>query len=285
MQSIKTHNVINVKTKSGKLLQAFEGDSITREIQNKGEYDADTLNAIRDVLGVIKPRTSLDVGANIGNHALVIAEYSQRMIAFEPIDFIFDLLQTNVSQNGYDHVTTVHVGLSDVQETKDILIRENANLGSSSMEDLDGPGERLKIETVIGDQYLDSHHIQDVDFLKMDVEGHEAAALNGLTGTVKTCQPLLLLEYSHPHTVGMFIKQNLFSTLFFEYSVFSVTVTSSKKLHGRTFTGFLRRIFYKIFANRWCLSDFDQNRHYSNIFLVPKRYKAIFSRFRFLKAA
>ncbi|EIJ65421.1 hypothetical protein BD31_I2058, partial [Candidatus Nitrosopumilus salaria BD31] len=40
--------LINVITKYGQQLQAFENDSITKEIQSEGEYDGNTLRSIRE---------------------------------------------------------------------------------------------------------------------------------------------------------------------------------------------------------------------------------------------
>jgi len=274
------YKVIQVKTKRGFVLNAFEQDSITREIQERGEYDANTLDSIDDILRIIKPEVSLDIGANIGNHSLVIARNSRRLVAFEPVGFIFGVLQSNLLQNRIDHAQAVNSGLSDEAADRDIFIPENGNLGSSSIEARDGAGCRLRINTIIGDGYVQKNlDGSRIDFIKIDVEGHEASALQGLRATIKESQPLLLLEWNNATTVNAFSNKNLFAELFSGYGYYSLSYTSNKKMHARNLAGFIKRLYYRSFAKRWCLSDFEPSRHYSNVYFVPPRYKAVFEQF------
>lgn len=43
--------------------------------------------------------------------------------------------------------------------------------------------ETIRITTI--DSYLKTHDIQHVDFVKLDVEGHELAALKGMSGALQ----------------------------------------------------------------------------------------------------
>ncbi|MCB5184894.1 FkbM family methyltransferase [Methylobacillus gramineus] len=275
---------VTLKTKRGKVLNAFEGDAITLEIQRKGEYDTNILNSLSEVLAVIKPEVSLDIGANIGNHALIIADFSKRLIAFEPVDFIYQILKTNLNQNHAVQVEAVNVALSDREGQAEIFIPDNANLGSSSLENFSGSGRRLEINSLIGDQFLAQHYVGQVDFIKMDVEGHEVPALTGLEETIKTHQPLLLLEYNNKTTMDGFQDKELFTGLFAGYTVFSIMTANSKKIHGQGIVGFFKRIYYKYFAKNWVLSSFNPNLRYSNIYLVPARYMPFFEQFCFMPA-
>jgi FkbM family methyltransferase len=274
-----------LKTKRGKIIDAFENDAITKEIQSKGEYDANALDSLSETLAAIQPRTSLDVGANIGNHVLIIADYSKRVIAFEPVGFIYEVLEKNIVQNHADNVEPVNVGLSDQTGKAEIFIPDNANLGSSTLEKADGAGYRLTIGTVVGDQYIAQHTIESIDFIKMDVEGHEVPAILGLEKTIRQNQPLLLLEYNNQATIDGFESGALFSTIFSGYAVFSVTTSSSKKIHGHGAMGALKRIYYKYLAKKWVLSSFNPEGRYSNIYLVTPRFKPVFERFRFMKSS
>jgi FkbM family methyltransferase len=272
--------VLEVRTRMGKSLQAFAGDSITREIIEKGEYDGNTLTSLRDVLSVIRPKTSLDIGANIGNHAVVIAQFSDTLVAFEPLPFVFELLRHNLERNGCHHVYAVNVALSDVNSSRDILVPENDNLGSSSLELMSEDGTYLRIETRRGDDYLAENFAgTQIDFIKIDVEGHEPATLNGLAKTISSHQPLILMEYRHQNTLTLFWDQSLMKQLFPGYSIYSLTDTASKKAHPPGMVGMLRRWLAKLKGRHWCLSDFDASRRYSNIYLVPERYQALFAQF------
>lgn len=271
MQTIKT---IEVKTKRGFTLRAFDGDAITCEIQKKGEYDANTLNSISDILAVIKPAISLDVGANIGNHAMVIATFSKRVIAFEPIKFIFDVLEINKNANAFNHLQVVNVGLSNQQAETLINIPNNGNLGSSSIEVKPENSTSLSIRTVVGDDFLgDISSVNRVDFIKIDVEGHESLALLGLKKTILCDQPLILLEWNSLQTIEQFKKLDLFNILFMDYSFYVLTYNTNRKLFKKNLTGFLTRIYLRLLGKKWCLSDFDASVKYTNVYFVPNRYQ------------
>lgn len=272
---MQNRRVIQVVSKAGCVLNAFEGDSITVEIQKRGEYDRNALESLRDILGEIRPETSLDVGANIGNHALVISKYSENLIAFEPIKFIFDVLKSNVALNNLSNVEVLNLGLSNKAMDRNIFIPENGNLGTSSLEVMSGEGDFLQVKTVIGDDYLREHHSTvRVDFIKIDVEGHEAAALMGLKETIVKDQPLLLIEWNSPETVSSFKEFDLFNKLFSGYKAYSLSSTDNKKIYTRSITGFLKRLFFKMVSSKWCFSSFEPEKYYSNVFLVPSRYQS-----------
>lgn len=272
-------NIIQLTTKRGFTLNAFEGDSITREAQQKGEYDSNTLDSLSEILASIKPNISLDVGANIGNHALVIAKYSARVLAFEPVNFVFDVLQSNVKQNHANNITALNLGLSDKSASLNIHIPNNGNLGSSSIEANAGAGQQLIIHTVTGDDYLTQNCSgQQIDFIKMDVEGHEAMALVGLKEAITQHQPLMLLEWKSANTIAQFQSLNLFEVLFAGYEIYSLSYTANKKVHAHSGLGFLKRIFHKLIGSRWCLSQFDAKKNYSNVYLVPPRYQQQFKK-------
>ncbi len=276
--------LITIITKKGLTLNAFEGDSITKEIQSYGEYDGNTLQSIRDVLALIEPQTSIDVGANIGNHALAIAPHTKKLIAFEPVPFIFDVLKSNLAQNELSNSIAVNFGLSLEQSTKEIFIPKNGNLGSSSLEAVDGEGVFSQINTVTGDDFLEEcSRIEQIDFIKMDVEGHEAAALLGLENTIQKYQPLLLLEWKSANTMMSFEDLDLFNRLFSGYKFYSLSYTNNKKVHPRNWIGFCKRIHYKLTASKWCLSSFDPDKSYSNVYFVPERYQSAFASFKYLE--
>ena len=279
-----TLEIVKLTTKRGFTLNAFKNDAITLEIQSKGEYDANTLDSIIDILSMIKPNLSLDVGANIGNHALVIAKLSKKLIAFEPVGFVYKVLQSNFIENEITNAQAINYGLSNQKITREIFIPENGNLGSSSLEAKDGQGQLVKIATVIGDDYIKEHCDNlNVDFIKMDVEGHEPAALQGLKATIYNCQPLLLLEWKSPETISAFSQHKLFSELFPEYSFYSLSYTSNKKVYSKGIKGFFKRLYCRFFAKRWCLSTFESSSYYSNVYFVPSRYKSVFDGLKYLE--
>lgn len=275
------NKTISIKTRRNHKIIGFVGDSITNEILKKGEYDGNTLAFIDDVLGVIQPKVSLDIGANIGNHTLVIAEKSKKLLSFEPIPFLYDVLQQNIALNQLSHVQALNVGLSAESKSAEIFVDKTGNLGSSSITERHGEGELLPIVLRKGDDLLrEAGVINDVDFIKIDVEGHEAEALIGLQDTITNQKPLILLEWRTDKTLKDFDNLDLFKNLFSGYQKYSITTTYSKKIYPKTLKGFLKRVLSKLFYKSWCLTKFYKDRHYANVCFVPPRHQEVFLKFR-----
>lgn len=266
-------SIVQCLTKRGFVLDAFAEDAITREIQQSGEYDSNTLDALVEILQVIQPQTALDVGANIGNHSVLIAQYVKRLIAFEPVPFIYAVLKQNLAHQSLSHAQAVPLALSDDNATHTLHILNNGNLGTSSLEVNENVAESIDIQTVIGDEWLATHtHQPAVDFIKMDVEGHEVSALLGLQKTILKHQPLLLLEWKSAAMKARFFDEKLFQALFNGYQCFALSYTTNKKAHPKTFIGKIQWLVAKLKGKQWCLQPFVPQQHYANVFFVPQRH-------------
>jgi FkbM family methyltransferase len=270
-------------TKRGFILDAFQGDTITREIESSGEYDSNTLNSLVDILGRIKPEIALDVGANIGNHSLLIAQYTKRLIAFEPVSFIYSVLKNNLSQNNVIHAEAYNLGLSNQKTSRTIHILNNGNLGSSSIEVNDDVAETQEINTVIADEFLrEINASQQIDFIKMDVEGHEVSVILGMKNLILNNQPLMLLEWKNQQMIDGFIGHQLFETVFNDYSCYALSYTTNKKVHSKNMLGYFRRIYQKIIGKDWCFANFNKEQKYANVYLIPKRYGYLTQEFKYI---
>lgn len=140
--------------------------------------------------------TFLDIGANVGNHSIFVAKTfpDAKVIAFEPHPDAFAVLSANVSFNRLsDRISLVNKALSDTYHTATIRTPAH-NLGGSTLElDIRGKSKADYFDicgTVIGDDYLDTL----IDFIKLDVEGHELKVLSGLSNTIKEMRPTIFVE-------------------------------------------------------------------------------------------
>ena len=126
-----------------------------------------------------------DVGANIGEYSKSLKDiFGNRAIVhcFEPSDVsmnkLKDLLKTETG------VVTVAKGLSDA-EGKLELYADSATSGLASvyqrnLEHYHIPMNVIQqIDLTTVDLYCEKNQIQKIDFLKLDVEGHELKVLNG----------------------------------------------------------------------------------------------------------
>jgi FkbM family methyltransferase len=173
------------------------GDEVSDLIRAEQVYERDVLEFLRDrIFNTADASTSvaIDVGANIGNHSLFLADLFARVIAFEPNPLARSLLEINIELNGIENVEVRPVGLSDQNGTATLEF-DPRNLGAASSTELRGTAaiaRRTTIDLVIGDEAIESS--EAVAFIKVDVEGAEEAVLKGLERTMRTHAPIVMIE-------------------------------------------------------------------------------------------
>jgi len=113
----------------------------------------------------------IDGGANIGLSVIYFKELypESRIIAFEPDEEVFAVLQRNVEKNGYQQVELLQRALWSSETTLSFM-HEGAD-GGRIAEPQDT--NCRSIRTARLRDYLDRH----VDFLKLDIEGAETEVL------------------------------------------------------------------------------------------------------------
>lgn len=164
-------------------------DLIQREHLSGRLYEAEELAVIGRHLA--EGATVLDVGANVGNHAIYFAKClgAARVIAVEPGRRQCRLLRYNVDLNGVEDVVEVHrVALSDHSGTGTLVLENPWNLGSAHLSYSEAGDE---VPLLRGDDLLGE---KNIDFIKIDAEKHEMEVLRGLSQIFETCRPPLFVE-------------------------------------------------------------------------------------------
>lgn len=129
----------------------------------------------------------LDLGANLGNHTVVFSTYTSCTVhAFEPQPLIFDILETNVRSNNVTNVKTYPFGASNVDATFQMNADYSVPENHGAFRICDEGSITIQCKPV------DSLHLSNVGFVKIDVEGHEFEALQGMKETLKSCPPLMI---------------------------------------------------------------------------------------------
>lgn len=145
-----------------------------------------------------RPGDILDIGAYTGLMSLLAAHAhpNNRIHLFEPLERIIERANVNVKLNGMGQRIARHaIAASNVNGSTEItLYRGEDALGTGS-----GIGAK-KDKDVIGTKLIRTARIDDflpdlyVTAIKLDVEGHELAALSGLEKTISRCRPHMLVE-------------------------------------------------------------------------------------------
>ncbi len=227
----------------------YIGDYVSRKVLVNGCYDPLILDFYRNKLFPQIPHTSLalDIGANIGNHTVVIKQYFDRVIAFEPNPQTALLLRANTMGGGKKLVEVVEKGLSDIHGTKNLSISYN-NVGISRIVNED---TKTSIEVETLDRLRSKLKLEKVGFVKIDVEGHEAKVLAGAQQLLKSQQPVIALEL---HSSGDLPRQVHDELLKSGYQYFWEITNSQTKAERffskRMFPQILRPKVKKVYPKR-----------------------------------
>lgn len=160
-----------------------------------GIYERRYLELLR--LGLGRKRVFIDVGANIGNHALYLQDQFEQVHCFEPNPEAAKRLRRNLSLNAVSNITIHEIGLGEKSDLLPFSPAAPGSLGQGSFIS-SGEGEQLVLRVRDGDGYLAEQGIRGIDFIKIDVEGFERQVLRGLTETIKAERPIVAFEY-HGH--------------------------------------------------------------------------------------
>jgi FkbM family methyltransferase len=136
----------------------------------------------------------LDIGANIGVHSVVFSNYATnaKVYSFEPQPVVFEILNKNLRMNKCDNVEVFNFGASDYESSffMNAQYESTDNHGAFRICDKDENTVGIHIQC----KPLDSLHIENVGFIKIDVEGHEYQTLLGLKNTITKNKPIIMVE-------------------------------------------------------------------------------------------
>jgi FkbM family methyltransferase len=156
-------------------------------------WEPDVTRAVRTLLRA--KDTFVDVGANIGYFSLLAAKHvgpEGRVIAIEPAPQNWALLEKSVIRNRFENVELHKVAAGSSNGTARLALPDRANGGSFSLVPDARPGSfdvpLRTLDSVIAGR--------PVHLVKLDIEGAEGPALDGMMQTLKAQRPPLLLELS-----------------------------------------------------------------------------------------
>ena len=172
-------------------------DHVSRPLKD-GKFET---SEVAFVSRFLKPgMTVLDIGAHHGLYTLLASRRVGRtgkVIAFEPSPRERKALRLHLKINSCSNVTVQSQALSDENSQGTLHVVEAWAAGCNSLRPPDVPAKTspVKVEVERLDDWLANHQIEQVDFIKLDVEGAELAVLLGAANLLeRRPRPVIIAE-------------------------------------------------------------------------------------------
>jgi FkbM family methyltransferase len=194
--SVLLPNPVLLNFATFKMYVRLDDWAVGARIAVKRTYEAHVTRVIQPLLKT--DAVVIDIGANIGYYTLLSAASvgaGGKVIAFEPSLANCALLEMSVRTNNFDNV---------VLHAK--VVTDKNGFATLRMDDSNGTISQSKelvhsshVATVALDTFLQDE--SRIDLIKMDIEGAEGLALNGMKRILRQHRPIILTEFS-PHALS-----------------------------------------------------------------------------------
>lgn len=179
------------KCRYGDMLFLKQDHYVGRSLDLYGEFSQPEADLFAQFLQ--KGMSVVEVGANIGAHTVSIAQMvgpTGRVYAYEPQRAIFQILCANLALNCLYNVHAYPFAVGARAGTLNVPFLDytsSNNFGGLALVESE-TGEIVRVVT------LDSEDIPHLHFLKIDVEGMEAAVLEGAEKLILKHKPIIYME-------------------------------------------------------------------------------------------
>jgi FkbM family methyltransferase len=183
-----------------------DDDRFWQKTLREGIYQVQNLRFVNSLKKNL--RTVVDIGANMGQNTVEYSCIADRVVSFEPTPNLFLYLQTNVNLNQTNidtfrwddavsmkpkaNVTLYNIALGDKPDIAYMRTYQH-NCGRNFISPDSTEGTEIQVAT------LDSYNLDEVDFIKIDVEGYEHKVLLGALDTIKRNKPIIQTEIIEEH--------------------------------------------------------------------------------------
>jgi len=149
--------------------------------------------------------TFVDAGACYGTYALAASKLvgdQGRVIAFEPASRAFRVLQRNISLNGLTNVFAYPLALTETKGKACLF--HHPNVGCDSLgRDHSFTESAEEVPTESLDDVLRAIPVNQVDVIKMDVQGAEELVLRGARTILNSHHPIVIFEIYPEGTIPL----------------------------------------------------------------------------------
>ena len=171
----------------------FQAETLIKTGATHIEGELSNIFALIDTLS--EGAVIIDGGANAGFFTIPVAnrvrDRKYKIISFEPQLVLYRALSGSLARNDINFCDLRYAGLGETPGTAvvpDLDYSIDRDYGMVQLSK-SGQGTTVKIETI------DSLNLDRLDFVKLDVEGYECAAIAGGLATIQKYRPYIWVEY------------------------------------------------------------------------------------------
>lgn len=217
-------NKVLIENRIGRKMWVWDSDSFYTQRLQAGPYQKQNLLHLRELCPT--PRTVLDIGMNIGMNTWEYATWAKTVHGFEPVPTTYNVALDNINMNkkefrkdtgwwqskdgtwasleitGNIHTHNVALGPEGGPTSIEMHIKKNDGHNRVANDNGDFKtvnGRDIKRNTgyervTVEQRTLDSYNFEDVDIIKIDVEGYELQVLEGAQQTIEKNRPIIQIE-------------------------------------------------------------------------------------------
>ncbi len=179
-------------------IDSDEKDEITEAIA-KGTYSfAAGFHLLSELIRV--GQRVLDLGAHIGTFSLFAAALGYQVVSVEASPYNSALLRKSAERNGFDRMRVISAAVYNQPGTVGFVPIGPYGFVSDSFTS----SSTISVPAITVDDLLTDVGWDGVDFIKMDIEGSEVAAIQGMSQLLARDDAPVILYESNGHMLSLF---------------------------------------------------------------------------------
>lgn len=154
----------------------------------------------------------LDIGAHKGGYLYWLRKFvgiKGSVIAFEPQPILYNYLNQIIETFGYDNIDLHHAGISSQAGELELFVPKEMGQTSpgATFENRvnQEKGHLINVQVFQLDDFM-AQRKRKINFIKLDVEGHELEVFKGANTILQQDQPTLIFECENRHLNGIKVQ-------------------------------------------------------------------------------
>jgi FkbM family methyltransferase len=140
----------------------------------------DLMHDVQVLLGEKRPLILFDVGGNIGQTVASFLEtfHDSHVYSFEPSPKCFETM--HAAYNNDSRVRLENLALGDQEGVLPFQVTRDHSVNDSLLEPVwDAQAKSVPVQVSTLDRYCPQHHVEFIDYLKVDTQGYDLKVLQG----------------------------------------------------------------------------------------------------------